>query len=90
MSRSTIVSLVRQGAGATGEPVSMQQALQDMVAKIAAEEPSVVMFLWEPPGESGKPPPPIRIASLPGSTSLQEGMIGRANEALGMLAKVED
>jgi hypothetical protein len=89
MSRNTVVSLVRQGDGATREPVTMAQALQDVVTKIIAEEPSVVMLLWETAGETGKVAPPLRIASLPGSISLQGGMIGRANEALGLLPKVE-
>ena len=55
---------------------TMEEALHDLMARIIADQPSVIMAVWE------KPDGVIQMSSLPGSNSLMRGLVLSATDVL--------
>jgi hypothetical protein len=72
------LKLVPHGAETAAEPVTMAEAVADLIATILAQRPVTLTVLWEPPGGE----PDLQIASLPGSLALTQGMIRAAYRQL--------
>ena len=55
---------------------TMEEALHDLMARIIADQPSVIMAVWE------KPDGVIQMSSLPGSNALMRGLVLNATDVL--------
>jgi hypothetical protein len=75
-------SIVPDGASGDDVVCSMADALRDVAAKIAADRPSVVMFVWEVPGKHAADDHELRMASLPGSFAVKKGLTLEAYDAI--------
>jgi hypothetical protein len=54
----------------------MEEALHDLMARIIADQPTVIMAVWE------KPDGVIQMSSLPGSNALMRGLVLNATDVL--------
>jgi hypothetical protein len=59
---------------------TMADALSDLVARVAADRPSVVLIVWEVPGRDDVHE--LHMASLPGSSAVKKGMVCEAYDAI--------
>jgi hypothetical protein len=55
---------------------TMEEALHDLMVRIMADQPSVIMAVWE------KPDGMIQMSSLPGSNALMRGLVLNATDVL--------
>jgi len=55
---------------------TMEEALHDLMARIIADQPSVIMAVWE------KADGVIQMSSLPGSNALMRGLVLNATDVL--------
>jgi hypothetical protein len=55
---------------------TMEEALHDLMARIIADQPTVIMAVWE------KPDGVIQMSSLPGSNALMRGLVLNATDVL--------
>jgi hypothetical protein len=72
-----IVKPTDDGCGGGGDATcTMEEARYDLMARIIADQPSVIMAVWE------KPDGVIQMSSLPGSNALMRGLVLNATDVL--------
>jgi hypothetical protein len=71
-----IVQPTDDGGGGGDATCTMEEALRDLMARIIADQPSVIMAVWE------KPDGAIQMSSLPGSNALMRGLVLNATDVL--------
>jgi hypothetical protein len=70
--------VIRPGDGADADPTcTMEEALADLTARVAADRPSVVLIVWEVAGTDE-----VRMCSLPSSFAVRKGLVCEAYDMI--------